>query len=116
MGEVDPLSHLIEQAIAVVLEERPPDWDLRLEKLDTTIRTLSEQYQQENNSAVARMPEELKSQETVNTSLESMLSTATAKLVRAQMEYVKEKQRDKGRGTSLPRAGTKAPPGRMSKP
>jgi hypothetical protein len=117
MGEADPLSLLIERAIAVVLEERPPDWDLRLERLDATIRTLSEQYQQENQHPVERMPDEQRSPEPARTSLESMLSSATAKLVRAQMEYVKERQKEKVRGaTPPPKTGTRAPLGRMNKP
>ena len=95
MSEANVLSILIDQAIHVVLEDRAPDWDGLLERLDASIQSMTTQISRDAEAArqqVQQAPAEAKKPERSEKTLESMLHAATAKLVKAKMEYEKETQ------------------------
>jgi len=87
MNEVNPLTLLLDRAIQVVLETRPPDWDVMLEQLDANIQALHAQIRKEAEAARQPSPIEIKKQDRVEKTLELMLHAATAKLVKAKLEY-----------------------------
>jgi hypothetical protein len=87
MNEVNPLTLLLDRAIQVVLETRPPDWDVMLEQLDANIQALHAQIRKEAEAARQPSPIEIKKQHRVEKTLELMLHAATAKLVKAKLEY-----------------------------
>jgi len=87
MNEVNPLTLLLDRAIQVVLETRPPDWDVMLEQLDANIQALHAQIRKEAEAARQPSPTEIKKQDRVEKTLELMLHAATAKLVKAKLEY-----------------------------
>jgi hypothetical protein len=87
MNEVNPLTLLLDRAIQVVLETRPPDWDVMLEQLDANIQALHAQIRKEAEAARQPSPTETRKQDRVEKTLELMLHAATAKLVKAKLEY-----------------------------
>ena len=115
MSEVNPLSILIDRAIHVVLKDRPPDWDLLLGQLDAAIQTISTQISKGAELAkqqvqqVQQVPDEVKKQERAGQTLESMLHAATAKLVKAKIEYEKETQQRVGPQQRRPGTGSRSP-------
>jgi len=119
MSEANPLSILIDRAIHVVLEDRPPDWDGLLERLDATIQSITTQISRDAESArqqaqqqahqAQQVPAEAKKPERAGQTLESMLHAATAKLVKAKMEYEKETQQRGAPPQRRPGAGGRSP-------
>jgi hypothetical protein len=112
MSEVSPLSILVERAIHVVLEDRPPDWDALLGQLDAAIQTISAQISKDAEIAkqqAQQVPNEVKRQERAAQTLESMLHAATAKLVKAKTEYEKETQQRVAPQQRRPAAGSRNP-------